>query len=207
MTPRDVEAADQAGEVERLRFRTETGSVYELTRDGADMRWTRTPTMASGVLGVERGPLAAWPAVMPGYRAALMCEPDDESGLIRVITSRVVEILEGRRAEPLDLSGDARALVAGDVLMRDLGGVLVALPYLGARDGLIHAGFGPALCWTFDEATGAEVDDEIGWGPAHGVTGSCLVGVRRGVLARHDVDEIVAVWARMVAGANNGSGG
>jgi hypothetical protein len=29
--------------------------------------------------------------------------------------------------------------------------------------------------WTFDRKTGAEVDDEIGWGPRHGVTGSHLV--------------------------------
>ena len=29
--------------------------------------------------------------------------------------------------------------------------------------------------WTFDRKTGAEVDDEIGWGPKHGVTGSHLI--------------------------------
>ena len=28
--------------------------------------------------------------------------------------------------------------------------------------------------WTFDRLTGAEVDEELGWGPATGVTGSVL---------------------------------
>jgi hypothetical protein len=31
--------------------------------------------------------------------------------------------------------------------------------------------------WQFDRVTGWEVDDDLGWGPAHGVTGSYLVRV------------------------------
>ena len=35
--------------------------------------------------------------------------------------------------------------------------------------------------WEFDRATGAEIDDELGWGPAHGVTGSFLKGTNDGL--------------------------
>ena len=36
---------------------------------------------------------------------------------------------------------------------------------------LIHAKGG----WTFDRQTGAEVDEDLNWGPHYGVTGSFLV--------------------------------
>lgn len=39
------------------------------------------------------------------------------------------------------------------------------------------------LIWTFDKETGAEIDDDLGWGPAHGVTGSQLLPTA-GPLAR-----------------------
>lgn len=42
-------------------------------------------------------------------------------------------------------------------------------------DELISCGGGHG--WTFDRATGAEIDDELGWGPAYGITGSYLAGV------------------------------
>jgi hypothetical protein len=29
--------------------------------------------------------------------------------------------------------------------------------------------------WSFDRATGAEVDHDLGWGPQHGITGTFLV--------------------------------
>ena len=29
--------------------------------------------------------------------------------------------------------------------------------------------------WEFDRDTGTEIDEDLGWGPAHGVTGSYLV--------------------------------
>lgn len=38
-------------------------------------------------------------------------------------------------------------------------------------DGVIYMVGG----WTFDAATGAEIDDDLGWGPDKGVTGSHLV--------------------------------
>lgn len=31
------------------------------------------------------------------------------------------------------------------------------------------------LIWTFDRATGVEIDDSLGWGPAYGISGSFLV--------------------------------
>jgi hypothetical protein len=30
--------------------------------------------------------------------------------------------------------------------------------------------------WTFDRYTGAEIDEDLGWGPSFGRTGSYLVG-------------------------------
>lgn len=197
MAPRDHQA-DADGEADRLRFRTETGSIYEVARDAPVIRWARTSTTdASGFLGVEGGTLTAWPAVLVGYRATLSVDEGVGAPALFVHTSRVVEILEGRPAEPFAGAG---GLAAGDVLVRDLAGVLVELPYLGTRDGLVRAGFGPALLWTFDADTGAEIDEELGWGPAHGRTGSRLVGVRRAALA-HQAAEVEAVWARVAAGA------
>jgi len=32
--------------------------------------------------------------------------------------------------------------------------------------------------WTFDVTTGFEIDEELGWGPAHGYSGSYLVLTR-----------------------------
>lgn len=33
----------------------------------------------------------------------------------------------------------------------------------------------PTQGWTFDRKTGVEVDEELGWGPQYGITGSRLV--------------------------------
>jgi hypothetical protein len=43
------------------------------------------------------------------------------------------------------------------------------------RDIPTEFAFRRGLIWTFDKATGAEIDDDLGWGPAYGVTGSQLV--------------------------------
>jgi len=67
---------------------------------------------------------------------------------------------------------DFRDVVAGDTVTRILGGYPMLLRVTSVDEHLIHCG---PSGWTFDRLTGAEVDDDLGWGPAYGITGSYLV--------------------------------
>lgn len=49
------------------------------------------------------------------------------------------------------------------------GMVLMQLTITAIEDDLVVCG-----AWTFDRTTGAEVDDELGWGPAYAYTGSYI---------------------------------
>ncbi len=64
-------------------------------------------------------------------------------------------------------------LKVGDKVMRMLGGpkgVPHELWVTSITDTEIYCG-----AWTFDRATGVEIDEDLGWGPKHGVTGSYLI--------------------------------
>lgn len=67
-----------------------------------------------------------------------------------------------REARKLD------GVVIGDIVVRYMGGVLMDLTVSDVTDDLIICGD-----WEFDRETGAEVDEELGWGPAG--TGSYIV--------------------------------
>jgi len=59
---------------------------------------------------------------------------------------------------------------AGDVVTRMLAGAIpMQLNVVAVKDGVIDCG------WTFDVKTGMEIDDDLGWGPKYGFTGSYLV--------------------------------
>jgi hypothetical protein len=59
----------------------------------------------------------------------------------------------------------------GDEVTRMLAGEIPqALKITGVTDTLIICG-----PWTFDRATGAEVDDDLGWGPPPKMTGSYII--------------------------------
>lgn len=74
-----------------LRFRTETGSTYEIDGDAGTWRRLGT-TMASGRLRTEGGWLLARPEIVVGS-SAVVAFAVDESPVPRVlITSRVVAI-------------------------------------------------------------------------------------------------------------------
>lgn len=49
-------------------------------------------------------------------------------------------------------------------------GATMTLTVTKVDDELIHCGL-----WTFDRATGMEVDHDLRWGPMYGVTGTFLV--------------------------------
>ncbi|HLX33819.1 MAG TPA: hypothetical protein VKR30_01105 [Candidatus Limnocylindrales bacterium] len=66
-----------------------------------------------------------------------------------------------------------RSIKVGDVVIRMLGGAPMNLAVSAVDEQLIECG-GPHG-WHFARDTGWEVDDEIGWGPAHGMTGSYLL--------------------------------
>lgn len=60
----------------------------------------------------------------------------------------------------------------GSVVRRMLAGTIpVDLIVQKIENGVIDCG------WTFDLATGAEIDKDLGWGPKYGVTGSYLIGL------------------------------
>ena len=67
----------------------------------------------------------------------------------------------------------------GDIVTRLLAGTIPMELRVTAVDArFIYCG--PAGSgWKFDRASGAEVDEELGWGPQFGATGSYLSAVRR----------------------------
>lgn len=93
---------------------------------------------------------------------------------------------------------DLANLTPGDIVLREFSAAPMRLPYFGTRDGLIYAGFGLSLYWTFDVATGAEVDDGLSWGPVYGRTGSYLSAVERQD-PKVDVDNVLKVWQELTA--------
>jgi hypothetical protein len=73
---------------------------------------------------------------------------------------------------------DLTQIRAGDVVSRLLGGHPMGLKVTSVDENLIYCGK-PGVGWSFDRVTGVEVDEEIGWGPQFGITGSYLVAARR----------------------------
>jgi hypothetical protein len=163
-------------ERQTIRFRTATGSVYEITRGPAGMRWQRiSATFASGVLRNEGARLVAWPDVRLGERCRLLSEPLAPPHPRLVWTTEVVAIL-GEEGEPVIDTPPAsyRALKPGDVVIRLIAGSIpMKLIVSDVDERFIYCG-GPAG-WKFDRNNGAEVVEEIGWGPESGITGSYLL--------------------------------
>ena len=61
-------------------------------------------------------------------------------------------------------------LKVGDSVTRMLGGVApMHMKVTEVTEDLIVCG-----AWTFDRATGVEIDEDLHWGPKYGVTGSYL---------------------------------
>jgi len=170
---RDPWAVDEV--VEWVRFQTETGSIYELTRtrSGA-MFWQRlSATMASGVLRTNGGRLLAWPEVVIGARCQMLGEPINPPFLRRVDTSFVVAILDhAGRVLPIPAGGARRTfrhLQVGDLVARVAAGLPIGTYEVTAVDDLlVHCG-----PWAFDRLTGIEVDPELGFGPG-GLIGTWL---------------------------------
>jgi len=72
-------------------FRTATGSTYEI--DCRDMSWRRLPTLRSGILRSESGPLVALRQLELGLPAVLLCPPFLPGGPPRaIVTAPVVQI-------------------------------------------------------------------------------------------------------------------
>jgi hypothetical protein len=61
----------------------------------------------------------------------------------------------------------------GDTVTRILGGAPMRLRVSSVDETFIHCGGEHG--WKFDRRSGAELDEELGWGPNFGVTGSYLV--------------------------------
>lgn len=83
----------------RTRFRTLSGSIYEIERDEVGgMRWRRLEaTLRSGRLRQADGwPLLVWPDIALGRPALLIGPPLVAPVGVRVVeTSPVVEVLDG----------------------------------------------------------------------------------------------------------------
>lgn len=61
-------------------------------------------------------------------------------------------------------------LKVGDEVTRMLAGSIpMKLKVIAIEDGVLTCG-----AWTFDQATGAEIDDDLNWGPPPKRTGSFL---------------------------------
>ena len=162
-----------------VRFQTETGSIYEITRDSEGMRWRRlSATLASGTLRNDGAPLLRWPTVRVGERCALLSEPFVPPLPRLVWTSNVVAILE-REKKATDVPQpppprSLREVRVGDTVTRLLAGSIpMKLVVSDVDEHLIYCG-GPGG-WKFDRDSGVEVDEELGWGPQFGITGSYLI--------------------------------
>jgi hypothetical protein len=167
-------------EREVIRFRTETRSVYEVARTTDGMSWQRiSATFASGVLRNEGARLVAWPDVRVGKRCRLLSEPLHPPHPRLVWTTEVVAILEQRSSAPKPEAHPTpnwlHALKAGETVTRLLGGSIpMRLVVTEIDERFIYCGR-PGAGWMFDRDTGIEVDEELGWGPQFGITGSFLV--------------------------------
>ena len=63
----------------------------------------------------------------------------------------------------------------GDYVRRMLAGVIpMDLKVTETDDKIIYCG--KESGWWFDRATGMEIDDDLGWGPKYGITGSYIIG-------------------------------
>jgi hypothetical protein len=162
--------------VELVRFQTETGSIYQLTRvaTGA-MSWSRlSATMASGTLRTEGGALREWPEVVIGRRCHLIGEPVNPPFPRFVSTSFVVAILDrANKVLPVSTAGANRTfryLRTGDQVTRFAAGQRMGeLKVTLVEEHVVRCG-----PWTFDRITGIEIDPELGWGPG-GLVGTWLV--------------------------------
>jgi hypothetical protein len=75
----------------RVRFRTETGSTYVIDPDA--LTWSRTPTLASGIIRTEGGQVTSVQIPGVGQRAVIVGPPVRPGSDLRVIiTSPVVAI-------------------------------------------------------------------------------------------------------------------
>jgi hypothetical protein len=66
--------------------------------------------------------------------------------------------------------------VVGEYVVRNMAGIPMALRVTSVTDDRIYCGE-PGVGWSFDRKTGAEVDEDLQWGPQFGVSGSCIVGI------------------------------
>jgi hypothetical protein len=78
---------------------------------------------------------------------------------------------------------DMRHIKAGDQVVRKFpglhdfeSGMAVKLVVTEVDHELIYCG-PKGVGWSFDRATGMEVDHELQWGPMYGITGTFLVGL------------------------------
>jgi hypothetical protein len=78
---------------------------------------------------------------------------------------------------------DMRHVKAGDYVLRKFpglhdfeSGMAVELVVTEVDDELIYCG-PKGVGWSFDRATGMEVDHQLRWGPTYGLTGTFLVGL------------------------------
>lgn len=77
-----------------------------------------------------------------------------------------------RRKRKKNRVPDFTHIEVGDTVKRMLAGKIpMDLKVTEITEDLIVTGGG----WTFDRRTGAEVDEDLQWGPKYGVTGSYLV--------------------------------
>lgn len=76
-----------------MTLRTATGSTYEI--DCTALTWRRVPTLGSGVLRSESGPLVAVRPVEIGSPALLVCPPFRPGGPTRAIVTSPVVAIDG----------------------------------------------------------------------------------------------------------------
>ena len=64
----------------------------------------------------------------------------------------------------------------GEFIVRDMAGICMTLRVTSITDDRIYCGE-PGIGYCFDRATGAEIDEELGWGPYFGVSGSRIIDI------------------------------
>ena len=78
----------------------------------------------------------------------------------------------------------------GDIIVRKFGSEVgspeMEMLVTEVDDELIYVGE-KGVGWTFDKVTGAEVDDDLRWGPQYGRTGSQIVAVKPSVSSQEPV--------------------
>jgi len=162
----------------KVIIETESGSTYHL--DSQAMTWEKVKYIPRAAtpddpepVRTGQGKLIEWPRFEVRQPLILLgpslTPGGDYRQILTTLVTRIIQVDEEGDEAPIIPESCFSCLQIGDTVTRMLAGALpIELLISDITENLIVCG-----PWTFDKVTGAEIDEELGWGNI--VTGSYLV--------------------------------